>query len=106
MKIQTINNNEISILTEQKTVEDLAEEMFPTTGKIEDYRELEANIPKQEGFIAGYNKAKSEQKQSYSREEIIELLQNCWSEAVINHIQSRNKEDYLTFTNWIEQNLK
>jgi hypothetical protein len=100
--IKLSRNNEISILTEQKTVENLAEEIFPTAGKIEDYRELEVNIPKQEGFIVGYNKAKSEQ--SYSREEVDKLLfdrtQLMLRTAVFFGVS------YHSLNDWINQNLK
>lgn len=44
-------------------------------------------------------------KNSWNREELIELLQNCWSESAINLAQQNNKEKYITFDEWIKENL-
>ena len=57
---------------------------------------------KKRDFIEG---AKWQAEKMYSEEDLIELLQNCWSESAINLAQQTNKEEYITFSEWIEKNL-
>jgi hypothetical protein len=58
--------------------------------------------PQKRDFIEG---AKWQAEKMYSEEDLIELLQNCWSESAINLAQQTNKEEYITFSEWIEKNL-
>ena len=44
-------------------------------------------------------------KDSWSREEVIELLQNCWSDSAFNLAKQTKKEEFITFDKWIEENL-
>jgi hypothetical protein len=44
-------------------------------------------------------------KDSWNRVELINLLQDCWSESSFNLAKQTNKEDFITFNEFIENNL-
>ncbi len=55
----------------QETLEEAAERLYPTVGLIGEYRKLELNVPKNEGFIEG---AKWQAERMYSEQEVYNLL--------------------------------
>jgi hypothetical protein len=87
----------------QETLEEAAEKYADYSN---DYVPMsfggEFNETTKRDFIEG---AKWQAEKMYSEEDLIELLQNCWSESAINLAQQTNKEEYITFSEWIEKNL-
>lgn len=42
-------------------------------------------------------------KDSFSRDEVIKLLQECWSDSAFNHECLRSGKEFITFNNWLEK---
>jgi hypothetical protein len=45
-------------------------------------------------------------KETYTKEEVLDLLQDCWSDAQFNlALQVRNQE-FITFRSWVTKKVK
>jgi len=110
-KVIATTNPNIDIPKVVDEVEILAELKYKTIGFVEEWRELEENNPKNEGFKEGYNK--SQETHPFSEQDMIDFAE--WRDKYLEELNqwkvdgSKGGEQFTTqelLNIWKEQNPK